>query len=86
MQRFTPKMSPTVRPIGNLNKKVFKLLTINIRNVKYENGQKYSYVTCIVPRHSQEQLFRSQPVIILAKFNVIKECAVIRRGFVLNTP
>ena len=82
MQRFTPKMSPTVRPIGNLN----KLLTINIRNVKYENGQKYSYVTCIVPRHSQEQLFRSQPVIILTKFNVVKECAIIRRGFVLHTP
>ena len=78
MQRFTPKMSPTVRPIGNLNKKSL--------NVKYENGQKYSYVTCIVPRHSQEQLFRSQPVIILTKFNVVKECAVIRRGFVLHTP
>ena len=65
----------TFHPIGNPNKKVFKILPINVRNVIDENGQKDTvcdFVTCIVPRDSQEQLFRSEAVIILTKFNVAK--------------
>ena len=75
--------------ICNSNKTVFKKLPINVKNVIDENGKENTvcdYVTCIVPIDSQEQLFKSKAVIILTKFNVAKECNVIRRGFVLSTP
>ena len=74
-------MAPTVRPEGNPNKKVFKLLPYNVSKVIDENGLKNivcDYVTCVVPRYSQEQLFRSKSVVILTKINVKKERNVIQ--------
>ena len=79
-------MASTVRPEGNPNKKVFKLLPYNVSEVIDENGLKNTvcdYVTCVVPRDSQEQLFRSKSVVILTKIKVKKERNVIQRGFVL---
>ena len=64
---------------------MFKLLPYNVSEVIDENGLKNTvcdYVTCVVPRDSQEQLFRSKSVVILTKIKVKKERNVIQRGFV----
>ena len=82
------KMAPIFRPEGNPNKKVFKLVPYKVSEVTDENGLKDTvcdYVTCVVPRDSQEQLFRSKSVVILTKINVKKERNVIQRGFVLRS-
>jgi len=81
-------MAPIFRPEGNPNKKVFKLVPYKVSEVTDENGLKDTvtdYVTCVVPRDSQEQLFRSKSVVILTKINVKKERNVIQRGFVLTS-